>query len=300
MMFEIVIAINIGLFVLLALSLNIIVGYAGQPNLGHAAFYGIGAYTSAILSSMYGLPFLVSFLLAGLVTAALGLLLGLISLRVKESFFAVTTIGVNFIIVAIFRYWDFFGGPMGYVVPAAKLFNVTFNYPHYLAFIIVCIVLVVLLSVKIQNSWIGMALGGIRNDEDATRSLGIDIRKFKIIAFVLANFIAGCTGSIYAHFIGFIYPNDFSFIVSVSILAMAVVGGLGTISGPILGALFLGIIPEIFRALQDYRFLLYGVALVLTMRFQPSGLHGMLDRDSKLWRFLNKIKNNLFKSPQRS
>lgn len=299
-MYEIVIAINIGLFMLLALSLNIIAGFAGQPNLGHAAFFGIGAYTSAILSSMYGLPFWVSFILAGLITSLLGLLLGLISLRVKEAFFAVTTIGVNFIIVAIFRYSDFFGGPLGYVVPAASLFNVTFRYPHYLAFIVVCIVLVILLSIKIQHSWFGMALGGIRNDEDATRSLGVDIRKIKVIAFVIANLIAGSTGSIYAHFIGFIYPTDFSFIVSVSILAMAVVGGLGTIAGPLLGALFLGLIPEIFRAVQDYRFLLYGLALVLTMRFQPAGLQGLLSKDSLLWGYLIKIKNMLFKSPQRS
>lgn len=277
-MYEVVIAINVGIFALLALSLNIISGYAGQPNLGHAAFFGIGAYTSAILTGSYGLPFWISFVLAGIVTSLMGLVLGLISLRVKEAFFAVTTIGVNFIVVAIFRYWDFFGGAFGYSVPRATLFGIELEYVHFLIIIVSLIVLVLVFTIMMQNSWLGMALGSVRNDEDAARSLGIDVRKFKLIAFVIANLIAGFAGSLYAHFIGFIDPSDFQFLVSVTILAMAVVGGLGTVYGPIIGAIFLGLLPEVFRFVQDYRFLFYGLALVLTMRFQPLGLYGLIDK----------------------
>jgi branched-chain amino acid transport system permease protein len=127
---------------------------------------------------------------------------------------------------------------------------------------------------KIKNSWFGLALASVRNDEIAAASFGINIIKFKVLAFALGTAIAGLTGVVYAHYMTFIYSSDFGFLVSVSILSMVVIGGIGTIRGPILGAIVLGIAPELFRFISDYRMIVYGGLLVLMMLFQPQGILG--------------------------
>jgi len=284
-MYEVVVAINIGIFILLSLSLNIVTGYAGQPNIGHAAFFGIGAYTSAILTSKIGFNFLISLFLSGIIAGIVGMILGMISIRVREDFLAITTIGINFVVVAIFRYSPFFGGSFGMAVPTPTVFGIEFNNYTYLSLIYLFIVLIILFLRKIENSWFGMALGGIRNNEEAAESIGINVKKFKIVAFTISTFIAGITGCIYAHYMSFISSDDFGFLTSITILSMTVIGGLGTIQGPIIGAFILGIIPEIFRFVADYRMLLYGGLLVLMMRFQP---HGLFGKESFL---LNKLVN---------
>lgn len=267
-MYELVVSINIGIFILLALSLNIITGYAGQPTLGHAAFFGIGAYTAAIMTSKLGLNFWLTLPAAGLVAGLIGGLLGLISLRVRNDFLAITTIGVNFVAVAIFQYTPYLGASYGLAVDKPMS-----NY-GFLVLVLVLIVLTCLLCRHIQRSWLGLALGGVRNNEEAAASIGIDVNKTKVIAFVIGTAIAGVTGSVYAHYMTFIYSSDFAFLTSMSILSMVVVGGAGTMRGAIVGAILLGLIPEAFRFISDYRMLLYGGLLVLMMRFQSQGLLG--------------------------
>lgn len=273
-MYEQVIAINVGLAMLLAMSLNIITGVAGQPTLGHAAFYGIGAYTSAILTAKAGMPFLPALLLSGVTAAVIGVLLGLFSVRVREDFLAVTTIGINFVVVAIFQYVELFGASLGMAVPKPVVFGVRFGNTEILALLIVLNLFVYIFCRHLPQSWLGLALGGVRNDEDAVASLGYDANRYKVFAFTIGTFIAGMTGSVYAHFMGFISSTDFSFPVSVGILSMAVLGGLGSISGPLVGALILTLAPEVFRFISDYRMLVYGGLLVIMMRFQPQGLIG--------------------------
>ncbi len=287
-MYEIVVAINVGIFVVLAMSINIITGYAGQPTLGHAAFFGIGAYTSAVLSSTFGLSFWVSFPLAGIIAGLVGMLLGLASLRVQEDFLAITTIGINFVVVAIFQYVPLFGASLGLSVPRPTFFGQDFGNVHFLVLVVGLILFTYFVNRRLENSWLGMALGGIRNNEMAAAALGIDVNKFKIIAFILGTFLAGLAGSVYAHFMGFIMSTDFAFLTSVTILSMAVIGGLGTIRGPIFGALLLGLAPEVFRFVSDYRMLVYGGLLVLMMRFQSQGLVG---DDSYLWNMITRKKS---------
>jgi len=280
-MYEIVVSINIGIFVLLALSLNIITGYTGQPTLGHAAFFGIGAYAAAVMTSKWGLSFWLALPAAAVVAGLSGALLGLASLRVKEDFLAITTIGINFVMVAIFQYTPYLGASFGMSVSKPHLFGRPMDNMAFLALVLALIVLVCLLSRRIERSWMGLALGGIRNNETAAASVGIDVNKFKVVAFTMGTAIAGLAGAVYAHYMTFIYSTDFAFATSITILAMVVIGGVGTIRGAIAGAILLGLAPELFRFISDYRMLVYGGLLVLMMRFQPQGLLG---EDSFLWR----------------
>jgi branched-chain amino acid transport system permease protein len=273
--YHIVVATLLGIYIVLALSLNIITGYTGQPSLGHAAFFGIGAYASAILSTKYHLSFWIAFPLSGFFTAIVGSLLGVLSLRVKEDFLAITTIGINFVVVAIFLYSDFFGGAFGIGgIPAPVLLGYKFTKIAYLLFVSGLVMFTIWLSSLLLRSWMGLALEGIREDELAAETMGIDTKKFKIIAFTIGTGLAGLAGSIYAHFMTFISPGDFSFPLSITIISMIVVGGIGTIRGAILGAIILGLTPEIFRPILEYRSLVYGGILVFMMLFQPSGLLG--------------------------
>jgi len=285
-MYEVVVAINIGIFTILALSVNIITGYIGQPTLGHAAFFGIGAYASAILTGRYGVPFLLSLPLSGLIAGFIGALLGLASLRVRDDFLAITTIGTNFVVVAIFQYIPFFGASLGMAVPSAYIFGIKITYLGYLFLVIFLIISIILFLRKLEKSWFGLAMGGIRNNEGAAESIGIDIKKFKVIAFILGTAIAGIAGCVYAHYMTFISSVDFAFVTSITILSMAMVGGSGTIRGPIMGAIVLGLAPEVFRFAMNYRMLIYGALLVFTMRFQPEGLLG---ERSFLWTNISKL-----------
>jgi len=290
-MYEIVIAINVGIFALLALSVNIITGYIGQPTLGHAAFFGIGAYASAILTGKYGVPFLLSLPLSGVIAGFIGALLGFASLRVRDDFLAITTIGTNFVVVAIFQYIPFFGASLGLAVPPAYIFGMKITYLGYLFLIISLIVLTVLFLRKLERSWFGLAMGGIRNNEVAAESIGVDIKKYKVIAFVLGTTIAGIAGCVYAHYMTFISSVDFAFVTSITILSMAMVGGSGTIRGPIIGAIILGLAPEVLRFIMNYRMLIYGALLVFTMRFQPEGLLG---ERSFLWTNITKLFKKIY------
>lgn len=273
-MYLTVVAVNVGIFILLALSLNIIIGYAGQSQLGHAAFFGIGAYTSAILATTLGINFWVTLPMSFIVAGAVGAILGFISIRLKGDFLAYTTIGINFVIVAIFQYSEIFGASLGMSVSAPSIFGFKMRAPHYVVLLSILILLTCLFISKMNKSWFGLALSSIRNDEMTAGSFGIDVNRYKVITFSLGTAIAGLSGAIYAHHMSFIYSSDFAFIVSISIISMVVIGGIGTIRGPIFGAVILSTAPEVFRFLADYRMIVYGGLLVFMMRFQPQGLLG--------------------------
>lgn len=273
MSYIITVAVNIAIFALLALSLNIITGYAGQSAMGHAAFFGIGAYTSALMTNA-GINFWLTLPVALLITGAAGGVLGIISLRLKDDFLAITTIGINFVMVALFQNMEIFGASLGMSVKTPAFFGQRMTPLHFLVLLVILIVIVCLLIRKMTRSWFGLALSSIRNDEGAAMSLGINVNRYKILAFFLGTAIAGLTGAIYVHRMTFIFSSSFAFTVSISILSMVVVGGIGTIRGPLLGALILGAAPELLRFADNYRMILYGGILVLMMRFQPQGLLG--------------------------
>lgn len=270
-----VVGTTVGIYAILALSLNLIVGEAGQPSIGHAAFLGIGAYTAAILNTRHGVPLWLDAPLAALVTGAVGAALGAVSLRLREDFLAIATIGVNFVVVAIFQYVDFFGGAMGIGgIDRPAVLGEPLGPGGYFVLTWVAVTLVALLARYLQRTWLGYGLRAIRDSEEAAAAVGIHVAGYKVAAFATATALAGLAGSLYAHFMSFISPGDFRFVESVTIVAMVVLGGRGSIPGVLLGAILLGIAPEVFRPLADYRLLVYGTVLVVLMRVQPGGLLG--------------------------
>jgi branched-chain amino acid transport system permease protein len=271
----ITILITVIVYAILAHSLNIITGHAGQISLGHAAFFGIGAYTSALLYTEAGLPFWASVPLAALVAGIVGALLGIPCLRVRDDFLAITTMGIGFVVEAVFLYIPFFGGAMGIGgINLPKWFSREMSKSEYFLLILIVLVLLLLLDRRLGRSWIGLAWSSIREDEQAAEAMGVDVVRFKVMAFVLGSSIAGLAGGFYAHFLTFIMPQNFGFGQSIVILCMVVFGGIGTRWGPILGAVILGILPEISRPIMEYRTLVYGLLLLAMMRFQPGGLLG--------------------------
>ena len=271
----ITILITIIIYAMLAHSLNIITGHAGQISLGHAAFLGIGAYTSAMLYTEAGFPFWLSVPLSGLVAGAIGALLAIPCLRVRDDFLAITTMGIGFVTEAVFLYIPFFGGAMGIGgINLPNWFGREMTKSEYFLLILLVFGFLLFLDHRMGRSWIGLAWASIREDEQAAGAMGVDVVRFKVLAFILGSAIAGLAGGFYAHFLTFIMPQNFGFGQSIVILCMVVFGGIGTRWGPVLGAVILGILPEIFRPIMEYRTVLYGLLLVAMMRFQPGGILG--------------------------
>jgi branched-chain amino acid transport system permease protein len=255
--------------------LNVIVGYAGQISLGHAAFFGIGAYASALLTTKAGLSFWEALPIVILMSGVIGMVLGLPSLRLREDFLAITTIGINFIVEALFLYVPYFGGALGIGgIPRVLLFGVKLK---GMAFFLLCLgflALVIFICWWFTRSWGGVACFALREEESAAASVGISPVRFKLLAFVIGTMMAGLGGALYAHYMRFISATDFSFPMSITFLSMIVLGGMGTLWGPLLGAVLLGILPELFRPIVDYRILFYTALLLVMIRFQPAGLLG--------------------------
>ena len=271
----ITILITIIIYAMLAHSLNIITGHAGQISLGHAAFLGIGAYTSAMLYTEAGFPFWLSVPLSGLVAGAIGALLAIPCLRVRDDFLAITTMGIGFVAEAVFLYTPFFGGAMGIGgINLPSWFGREMTKSEYFLLILLVFGFLLFLDHRMGRSWIGLAGASIREDEQAAGAMGVDVVRFKVLAFILGSAIAGLAGGFYAHFLTFIMPQNFGFGQSIVILCMVVFGGIGTRWGPVLGAVILGILPEIFRPIMEYRTFLYGLLLLAMMRFQPGGILG--------------------------
>jgi len=260
---------------IVACGLNVIVGYAGQISLGHAAFFGIGAYSSALLTTKAGLTFWAALPLVILITGSIGLVLGMPSLRLREDFLAVTTIGINFIVESVFLYVPFFGGALGLGgIPSITLLGTRLRGPKFLYLCLVLLGLVLLISRRFTKSWAGLACFALREEETAASSMGVSPIRFKLLAFVLGTAMAGMGGALYAHLMRFISATDFGFPLSITLMSMVVLGGIGTLWGPVIGALILGVLPEVFRPLIDYRMLLNAAILLLMIRFQPAGLLG--------------------------
>ncbi len=287
-MYLLTVATTIGIYAILTLGLNTITGLAGQISLGHAAFFGIGAYTTAVLTVSYGWPYWPALLAAVAAAGLSGALIGLAAIRVREDFLAITTMGVNFVVVSVFLYFPFFGGAMGIGgIPSPSLLGEEVGKPGLFAVVLAGVALALALNLHLRRSWAGLALVALRDDEDAAHACGVDVRKFKVVAFTVGTALAGLAGALYASFLSFISAGDFGFPMSITILSMLVFGGIGTNRGAIVGAAVLGAAPEFFRFMADYRMLVYGGLLLLLMRFQPAGLLG---DESLLWRLLTRRK----------
>ncbi|MGI8827586.1 MAG: branched-chain amino acid ABC transporter permease [Chloroflexota bacterium] len=275
MSYYLVVGTTVAIYVVLSLSLNIVVGYAGQPNLGQGAFFGIGAYFEAVLTTTYGISFWIGLVAAALAAATCGAVLGVISLRLKADYLAISTIGINFVAVAVFQTVPFFGGSVGiYGIPLPSIGSYQFDNTAFFVMSVVLVLLVAGLSFYLERTWFGSALLAIKDDEHAAASIGIRVAVYKVAAFTISTALAGMIGGLYAAFLSVVTPTSFGFTESVVILSMLVFGGLGTIRGAIVGAAILGVLPEAFRFISDYRLLTFGAILLLTLRFQPQGLLG--------------------------
>ncbi|ABR50198.1 inner-membrane translocator [Alkaliphilus metalliredigens QYMF] len=272
------IIIMIGVYSILSLSLGLVTGYAGQVSLGHAAFYAIGAYTSAILSVNYGISFFITVPVAAMIAALCGLLLGLPTLRLSGPYLAITTLGFGEIVRMVLSNWDrVTNGPLGISrIPRPSILGIELtlanNGLYYLILIFVAITTVVMLA--IVKSKMGRAMMALREDELAATMMGIRITYYKVVAFVVSAFFSGLAGAFYAHMIRFIDPNSFTFDTSILILSIVILGGMGTIKGMFLGSALLISFPEFARFLQAYRFVVYGVVLIMMMRYRPQGILG--------------------------
>ena len=272
-----------GMYIVLALGLNIVVGQAGLLNLGYVAFYAIGAYTYAILSTTMGLSFWPGLLAGGFSAAVFAALLGIPTLRLRGDYFAIVTLGLGEITRIVLNNWDSLtGGPngiskIGRPMIAGYALQGTMDF-YYLILLIVLIT--VFAMRRLMASRIGRAWIAIREDEIAAEAMGINTFRLKLLAFVLGSAWAGVVGVFFAAKMAFVSPESFTFFESVMILCMVVLGGMGSIPGIVLGALLLITLPEVFRDFQDYRMLAFGAALVLMMAFRPQGLLGAEKRTS--------------------
>ncbi len=271
MLYEISLLTTIAISVMFALSLNLITGFCGQISLGHAAFLGVGAYVSALLSKA-GVPFLLTIPVAMLFAGALGLVVGLASLRVRADFLAITTMGVGFLFVGVVRQQDWLGGEMGLSgFPGSGLSK--------FGFMLLALSMAGLtagISLYIQRAWIGRVFNGIAADEDTMRVLGIDVASYKLTAFAIGTALAGAAGALYASNIRFIAPDSFGFVESITALSMVVVGGIGSVLWVAIAAAVLSALPGWFQVIGDYKLFVYGALLFAMMRFSPHGFAGMV------------------------
>ncbi|MCY9691632.1 branched-chain amino acid ABC transporter permease [Paenibacillus alginolyticus] len=274
------------IYILLGLGLNLITGYAGQVSLGHAAFFGIGAYASAILSVKGGLDTWVSMILAVVITFVFSAVLGLPSLRVREDFLAITTLGLGLIIQSFFKNSEITGGAYGIdSIPSPSLFGWKLDNTGYLLLVLVVMAVGIYVLKKMTSSRIGRAWMVIREDETVAKAMGINTTYYKVLVFAIGGAYAGAAGALFAHKVSFIGADSFGFSVSATVLSMVVIGGLGSIRGTLFGVSLLYLLPEMFRLfkldfidmkyLDMYKMIIYGLLMVFVVRY-PKGIFGKM------------------------
>jgi branched-chain amino acid transport system permease protein len=274
----------VGINIILAVSLNLVNGFTGQFSIGHAGFMAVGAYVSAMFSLHAGRPLaaalaggavpaeaaqgamlLVALVLGGLVSAFAGWLVGLPSLRLRGDYLAIVTLGFGEIIRVLILNIEPAGGARGLG-----------DIPRWASFfwVFLGVAVVIALARNLAHSTHGRALFAIRDDEIAAEALGVDTTRYKVTAFVLGAFFAGVAGGLFAHYLTYLNPNTFTFLKSIEVIAMVVLGGMGSLSGSVLAAIVLTLLPEVLRPVKDYRMVIYSLLLIVLMIARPQGLLG--------------------------
>lgn len=263
------------LYIVLALSLNLVLGLAGQLSIGHAAFYALGAYTTAILTVSLKMPFWVGLISGAVVAGCFGFLLGMPTLRLKGDYLAIVTIGFSEILRLVLINWtSLTRGPAGIPgIPSPSLFGyVIKTNTGYYYIILAMVLLTVFVSRRVVDSRLGRGLSAVKDDEIAAEATGVNPANLKILAFVMGAVIAGMAGGFFASFVHYVNPDNFTYMESVVILTMVVLGGVGSIPGVIVGAAVLAILPEALRDISTYRYAIYGILLVMMMIVRPQGM----------------------------
>lgn len=265
----------VGIFIILALSLNLINGFCGQFSLGHAGFWGVGAYMSAVYSVYFALPLplFLNMLIAifiGFISAAIaGLIIGIPCLRLRGDYLAIATLGFGEILRIIIMNTESVGGPRGFI-----------NIPKWsnLSWVYLFVILTIIFMANLKRSTFGRAIIAIREDEIAAETMGVNLFYFKLFSFTIGAGIAGIAGALFAHTQQFLHPTNFTFMWSVVILVMIILGGLGSITGSIIGAIVLTLFPEALRFfgenIAQLRMTIYSLLLIILMLWRPTGLFG--------------------------
>lgn len=266
-----------GIYVIVSLSLNLISGYTGQLSLGHAGFMSVGAYSTAIAIIRYGMPIPVALLMGGFVTALFGLAIGVPALRLRGDYLAITTLGFGEIIrVIVVNLESLTGGAAGLkdIPPMAATGDFIMDAVIEFTWVYVVAILVIASLANLIRSSHGRAIISIREDEIAANSMGINVAYGKVFAFTLSAFIAGIGGGLYGMFFGYLNPAMFNWLNSVNFVVIVVLGGMGSMTGTIIAAVIFTYLQEWLRVFEDFRLVVFGLALVLVMIFWPKGLMG--------------------------
>lgn len=274
----------IGIYTILAVSLDLLAGHTGLLSIAHAAFYGLGAYTSALLAVHFGAPFLIGVLAGMAVAVLISFVVSLPSLRLHDDYFVIATFGFQMILFSIFNNWmDLTRGPLGIPgIPQPEIFGWTIQ--SHIGFVVLSAVFAAIAYVvvgRLAASPFGRVLRAIREDEVFAESLGKNTLKFKVIAFAVSAALAASAGSLYAHYITYIDPTSFTVMESILVISMVIIGGAGSPWGPLIGAVVLVTLPEALRFIglpsavaANLRQIFYGTLLVVMMMVRPRGLVG--------------------------
>ncbi len=282
------------------LGLNVITGFTGQISIGHGAFLGVGAYTSAYLVSVLGVPFLVAVPVAGLVAALVGSFFGIPSVRLKGLYLAIATLAGQFILEFVFKSWDSVtGGSSGISAGAPHIFGYEIHGDVPFYWLLLSVVVMSLLFVRnLTRTATGRALMAVRDHDLAAEIMGVNLFRTKLLAFAIGSFLAGIAGALWGHYVGYVTPEQFGLGLSISLLVMVIVGGLGSVLGSVLGAIFVTLLPEaltvgatmlvpdatkLAEMLAFLREGLFGVLIIVTLIVEPAGLAARWERIKMYW-----------------
>ena len=268
------------IYVLLGMSLNLVFGYTGLLSLGHAAFYGIGAYVSALASTQLGLPFLACFLLAGVAGAVFGFLIGFPTLKLAGPYFAMATIGFNKIAEMVFMNWESVtGGPSGIPrIPHPAIFGMSLNSERSLFYLLAFVMLSLFVIYRnLLDSHAGRTIVAMRNDTIAAQAMGINTPVLRMTVFIISTIYAAFAGSLYAHMVTYVAPDAFPVLESITLLILVVIGGPGFLRGPFYGAIVIVLANEYLQYLERFNMLIYGLALMVLLILLPSGISGVIE-----------------------
>lgn len=280
------------LYTTACLGLTMQLGYVGIANFAGAAFFGIGSYTTAVLAAHTGIPHLLLIAISGIVAALIGSILILPVLRTRGHYAALVTIAFGILFKTFIEVNDVLGGPQGLRLPGISAFGYAFGdgfeihgieFSFYTPYALLSLAIcggAYLLVKTLERSWIGLSMDVVRTDETAAATFGIHIARWKVIAFMLGNFLAGVAGSVYGQLTGFVAPNNFTFADSLLLVSIVVLGGLGNPLGLVPAAIIVLMLPEKLQFIQEYRFLFYGVLVIAILLFRPDGL---LPRKTRLF-----------------
>ena len=277
--FLVTLLIFVGIYIVVCTGLSLIFGFAGQLSLTQAAFYGIGAYASALITTRLAMPYWVGLAAAATLPALVAFVIGVPILRLRHFYLAMATLAFSEIMAVIFiQEIDITGGPTGIThVPSPSLFGFKFDTPERYFYLVWVIVLgVVLFSHNLIESRFGRALRAISDNEVAAGAMGVNVTAMKSLMFILSAVFAGIGGSLYAHFVSFVNPDPFAVSLSVLLVIMVAVGGVKSLWGAVLGAIFITVLPSFLGAYKQYSMLVYGLILVLSLMFMPNGIAGVV------------------------